>query len=380
MDQSATAIEVAIVRRDGRDTHVLRLTGPADETTGCLLVDDEVAVSRGPGRRSAVEKELIRDVRDRADVFGLTGTTHLRALETLRARLRVVSSDPDRRAYRFAARALGVPVPGKPGGDRWREALESRIEVLRRFVDRRHLAGPIGDPGVRYSLALADPPWRGKNLGTRAAPGYSGSQRGKMIYETMSDAEICDLGEELRGRLTTSAVLGLWIPDALMIECLSGDSRIGRVCDAWGFRSPSTFVTWLKLTSSSEKIGYGMGNYGRACTEQLLLATRGDNDIQIVPGDGVLALASRGIVGEACPGGKKVRRLICGPPTVGRHSSKPLDQYRFLAELCGPVRAIELFAWSGFEGGRDQGEVRHGWPTWHAWGDCAPDAAKTGAS
>lgn len=158
-------------------------------------------------------------------------------------------------------------------------------------------------PKGRYSVIVADPPWRYDDT-------LDGSDlaRGGLDYPTMSVDEICAMkvGENLS---TPDCALWLWTTNAFLI-----DGTATRVCTEWGF-TPKALLTWRK-----DRIG--AGRYLRNQTEHAILAIRGKPMIN----------------GESSPN-------IFDAPRRG-HSEKP-EQAFAIFEKVTPAPAtgrLELFA------------------------------------
>ena len=113
--------------------------------------------------------------------------------------------------------------------------------------------------------------------------------------------------------------LYLWITNRSLPKGFS-------LLDAWGFRYV-TMLTWPKPS-------FGMGNYFRGQTEQVLFGVKGSQALKRKNASTLLPTWGRG------PGG---------------HSSKPMEFYEFV-ESCSPGPFVELFS-------RQQ---RDGWSTWGA--------------
>jgi N6-adenosine-specific RNA methylase IME4 len=140
----------------------------------------------------------------------------------------------------------------------------------------------------------------------------------------MSDEEILSLPVTY---LAHDSYLLLWVTNNFL--------PIGFQClERWGFEYKAIH-TWLKTTAKGTP-HIGVGHYGRNCTEQLIVATKGN----------VKSWTSLGI--------RDVPNIILA--RRGRHSEKPkefdLVCDRLLAALGG--KGIELFA-------RRQ---RDGWDCW----------------
>lgn len=185
---------------------------------------------------------------------------------------------------------------------------------------------PVND----YRLIVADPPWQYQLRETDR------THRGRCPYPAMRDREILALPV---GAIShQNSYLLLWVTNnhlQLGFQCL----------EHWGFTHKSIF-TWVKTTKSSTqyepKINFGIGHYGRNCTEHFLVATKG------TPGTFTLH------------GLTNIPNVIFAPRS--RHSEKPQafwDVAEKLAEKLGGSK-IELFARS----------KRDGWDSWGAEVEC----------
>ena len=169
---------------------------------------------------------------------------------------------------------------------------------------------PPPPPGT-YATILADPPWDWGDEGDVSQMG-----RGTPDYAAMSIEELEDLSVEEWA--APNAHLYLWITNRSLPKGFG-------LIESWGFRYV-TCVTWCKPS-------FGMGNYFRGSTEQILFGVRGS-----LP----LNRKNAGTWFEA-PRGK------------GGHSSKPAAAYE-LIESCSPGPYLEMFARSD----------RKGWKRWGA--------------
>lgn len=171
-----------------------------------------------------------------------------------------------------------------------------------------------------YSVIVADPPWRYSLRESDA------KHRGRTTYPTMEPAEIMAL--PVGAIAATNAYLLCWVTKdhlELGFECLK----------SWGFVYKSIF-TWVKITKQGSP-WFGVGHYGRNCTEFFLVATKGK------PGTWTsLGLAN-------------IPTVLLAPR--GEHSAKPEEFWaigdRLLSAMGG--KGIELFA-------------RSARPEWSAWG------------
>lgn len=149
----------------------------------------------------------------------------------------------------------------------------------------------------RYRTIVADPPWRYASAATKADASKH--------YDTMTLADILELGGKVSDLSSPDAHLWLWTTNAFIEEGYS-------VVRAWGFK-PLTLLTWCKKQP-------GVGHYLRNNTEHCLLASRGK---PIVPVE------------------KAISSWYVWPR--GRHSAKP-DEFMRLVEQVSPAPYLELFA------------------------------------
>ena len=178
---------------------------------------------------------------------------------------------------------------------------------------------PPNFPPESYSLIVADPPWQ-YNLRESDK-----THRGRTPYPTMPDREILDL--PITYLAQDDSYLLLWVTNnhlPLGFQCL----------ERWGFEYKAIH-TWLKMTKKGTP-HIGIGHYGRNCTEQLIVATKGKP----------YSWSGLGI--------RDVPNIILAPRR--QHSRKPVEFDavcdRLLSHLGG--KGIELFA-------RRQ---RKGWDSW----------------
>ena len=179
---------------------------------------------------------------------------------------------------------------------------------------------------IDYRLIVMDPPWSYSLRETDA------THRGRCPYPSMSDEQILNL--PIGSIAHQNSYLLLWITNnhlPLGFRCL----------ERWGFVYKSIF-TWVKTTKSSTeeepKVNFGIGHYGRNCTEHFLVATKGN------PG----CFTNHGLT--------NIPNVIFTPRT--KHSEKPPEFWTVadrLAEKLDGSR-IELFART----------KRDGWDSWGA--------------
>lgn len=187
-------------------------------------------------------------------------------------------------------------------------------------------------PEGPFRTISADPPWPYDTAakGTRAIPTkliQGGSRLGKSVsdwsYSPMPMDEILAL--PVRDVADSSAHLYLWVTNAFIAEGME-------VMAAWGFKY-KTMLTWTKTQDSHPiRVSMKSGFYFRGATEHVLFGVRGS----CPPPDGL-----------ALPTGYLWPRLA-------RHSEKPHEFYRDVAEKMSPEPRLEMFARG----------PRVGWTTW----------------
>lgn len=169
----------------------------------------------------------------------------------------------------------------------------------------------------RYRVILADPPWSYRD---KASAGRRGAA---FKYPTMSLDTIAAL--PVQGIAADDCALFLWATAPQMETAL-------QVLHAWGFEYITVVFTWVKRTSRTGALHWGMGNWSRSNPEFVLLGRVG-----------------------------RPRRVDAGVHSVvesvrGRHSAKPAEVRDRIVTMMGDVSRIELFA-------------RERAPGWDAWGD-----------
>ncbi len=196
---------------------------------------------------------------------------------------------------------------------------------------------------MKYSLIYADPAWE---YGNTISNGAATNHYGTMKLIDMKRLPVWELAAE-------DAVLAMWFTGTHTREAIE-------LAEAWGFkvRTMKGF-TWVKFNPLAEQhinkaLASGNiedfydfldllngqtkmngGNYTRANTEDLLIATRGK---------GLERLNA------------SVKQVIYSP--LGEHSAKPEEARFRLEKLYGDVPRIELFSRCGASG-------------WHHWGNQA---------
>lgn len=196
---------------------------------------------------------------------------------------------------------------------------------------------------MKYSLIYADPAWHYDN---KASNGAAEDHYGTMKLIDMKRLPVWDLAAD-------DAVLAMWFTGTHTREAIE-------LAEAWGFkvRTMKGF-TWVKfnplaaqhinkalqaggvedfydfLDLLNEQTRMNGGNYTRANTEDLLIATKGNGLQRRV---------------------KNIKQVIYSP--LGKHSQKPAEARYRLEKLYGDVPRIELFS-------------RCGEPGWDHWGNQA---------
>ena len=154
---------------------------------------------------------------------------------------------------------------------------------------------------MKYRTILADPPWDYEPKGTGRNPTNH--------YSCMTIQDICQM--PVKAILEPDAVLLLWAVWPFMEEALA-------IIDGWGFQYKTGFP-WLKL-SRDMLPRMGTGYHARACTEPLLIGTRGK---------------------PACPEPFERQEGVLFSK-LGKHSAKPDAIYERAELYDGPY--LEMFA------------------------------------
>lgn len=194
-----------------------------------------------------------------------------------------------------------------------RELKEEKRE-RRRSENKAKIVGPtvakLTDFDSQFATIVADPPWDWGDEGDVDQLG-----RARPEYATLSIDELLSL--EVPAVADIDCHLYLWITNRSLPKGFS-------LLDRWGFRYV-TCLTWCKPS-------FGMGNYFRGSTEQVLFAVKGSQQLKR----------------------KDVGTWFSAPRGPRGHSSKPVEFYD-LVESCSPGPYLELFA----RGGRKE---------WSSWG------------
>lgn len=197
--------------------------------------------------------------------------------------------------------------------DAKRQIKEEKREIIRQ--DNRKLVentAPIESHanGERYQTIVIDPPWDWGDEGDKDQFG-----RAKPTYNTMGIDELLNL--PVGDLVQANAHVYLWITNRSLPKGFA-------LLEKWGFRY-ITCVTWCKPH-------FGMGNYFRGSTEQILFGVRGSLPL-LQRNVGTWFNAKRG----------------------DKHSEKP-DEFYKMVEACSPGPWLEMFS----------RKDRPGWDTWGA--------------
>ncbi len=238
-----------------------------------------------------------------------------------------VSSATVKRAAKFAKEVEASPIlqkaiaAKKPVLQARREIKESNREARRQKnrtrIESVREPSSIVASGVRFATILADPPWDWGDEGDDDQLG-----RARPDYETMSFERLLDL--PIPEMADDDCHLYLWITNRSLPKGFA-------LLEKWGFRYV-TALTWCKPS-------FGMGNYFRGQTEQILFGVKGSQPLKR----------------------KDVGTVLNAPRGPAGHSSKPVEIYP-LIESCSPGPYLEMFARSQREG-------------WTVWGADADDRA-----
>ncbi len=152
---------------------------------------------------------------------------------------------------------------------------------------------------IKFTTIVIDPPWDWGDEGDVNQMG-----RAKPDYATMSLEELKKL--PINDITKKDAHIYLWITNRSLPKGFE-------LLKAWGFRY-IVCLTWCKPS-------FGMGNYFRGSTEQILFGVKGSLPLKN-KNTGTWFLAKRG---------------------VGGHSSKPEEFYK-LVEKCSPGLYLDYFS------------------------------------
>ena len=188
---------------------------------------------------------------------------------------------------------------------------ENRREKNRAKVAMADSPEKIAEVGAKFSTIVIDPPWDWGDEGDvdqlgRARPDYA-----TMSIDKLLELPVSSLADE-------DCHIYLWITNRSLPKGFA-------LLEKWGFRY-ITCLTWVKPY-------YGMGNYFRGQTEQVLFGVKGSQMLKRKD-IGTVFNASRG---------------------TGGHSSKPVE-FLELVEKCSHSPYLEMFSRCDRDG-------------WFAWGE-----------
>lgn len=95
------------------------------------------------------------------------------------------------------------------------------VSQAKRDLNKRTRVVPPPIKG-KYRVWYADPPWQ---YGNKGLDDYGHAER---HYPTMSIAQLCDMGDEIKGPCETDAVLFLWVTSPLLEDAFT-------VIKVWSF-------------------------------------------------------------------------------------------------------------------------------------------------
>lgn len=195
---------------------------------------------------------------------------------------------------------------------------ESEDARERRRSENRALiaAAPNLATSAKFATIVVDPPWDWGDEGDADQLG-----RARPTYATMSIDELMAL--PVAELADTDCHLYLWITNRSLPKGFA-------LLDEWGFRY-ITALTWCKPS-------FGIGNYFRGSTEQVLFGVKGSQMLKR----------------------KDAGTWFAMPRGPRGHSSKPAEFYP-LVESCSPGPYMEIFARS----------ERSGWCSWGAEANAA---------
>lgn len=162
--------------------------------------------------------------------------------------------------------------------------------------------GAAGKKG-KFGVILSDPPWDYRNRSEKGT-GRSASNH----YQTQGTEWLCALPVETLA--AKDSILLLWATNPLLPDAL-------QVVTSWGF-TYATMLTWAKMSRAAAP-RVGLGYRARACTEHLMIATKGNPPLPATD--------------------QRPKGLMFCP--IGRHSAKPHYQYDIAEAYEGPY--LEMF-------------------------------------
>lgn len=168
---------------------------------------------------------------------------------------------------------------------------------------------------MKYNIIYADPPWKYNDNGCGGAA--------EKHYSCMSLEDIKNL--PIDSIAADDCVLFIWATYPLMQEALD-------VIKSWGFQYKTLAFNWIKLSTTGNKLSFGLGRFTRGNSEPLLLATRGK-------------------ISAVC---HNINEVVMSPNI--KHSKKPDKIRDLIVKLMGDLPRVELFARNKTKG-------------WDCWGN-----------
>jgi N6-adenosine-specific RNA methylase IME4 len=206
-------------------------------------------------------------------------------------------------------------------GDAAARILKERKRQARRDSNRQKIARITCDEipaDVKFASIVIDPPWDWGDEGDVDQLG-----RARPTYATMTIEQLADF-TMVRDHADVDCHLYMWITNRSLPKGFT-------LLEHWGFRYVTT-LTWFKPS-------FGMGNYFRGQTEQLLFGVKGSQPLK------------RNDIGTG----------FHWPRGPLGHSSKPAEMYE-MVESASPGPYLEIFS-------------RHERPDWTSWGENSRAAA-----
>lgn len=193
-----------------------------------------------------------------------------------------------------------------------RELKDAEREAKRQEAAEQIASAPTLEEALqaaKFTTICIDPPWDWGDEGDNSQLGRGDTTYGGMSHEELLALPVGDYADD-------DAHLYLWITNRSLPKGFS-------LIEQWGFRY-ITCLTWCKPS-------FGMGNYFRGSTEQVLFAVRGSLPLKR----------------------KDIGTWFQAPRGPNGHSSKPVEFYDII-ESCSPGPFLEVFARS----------EREGWTSW----------------
>lgn len=160
--------------------------------------------------------------------------------------------------------------------------------------------------GKKYKIIYADPPWQYR-VYSKKGQGRSAENH----YHTMNIKDIMALPVDKIA--DKDCILFLWITFPCLKEGIE-------VMERWGFKYKTCGFNWVKRNKKKNTYFMGLGFWTRSNSEVCLIGTKGQPKR----------------VSKSVP-------QICDA-RIMEHSKKPAEIRERIAELCGELPRVELFA------------------------------------